>query len=262
MEFLSILLSSLIFIGSPVGFVLDQVAENAIRARVSAVDDLAVRVDNGSNVNLLQGKIDRLQVAARGLYPVPGLRIAIADLETDPVDLNIQRLRRGQVVLDRPLSGVLHLAIDQADLNAYLSSPQFAQRLNQLQISLGNAVQSREISRYEVTNPRVKFLADGRLQLELTLAETALGEGLDIVLQTGIAVERGHRLALADIQVTANDRAVPEQLIEAATATLGEQLSLRRLESSGLTARVLNFSLAEEQLSVTLWASVDPRVAP
>ena len=57
MEFISILLSSLLCIGSPIGFCLDTLAENAIRSRLEGVEDIQVRVDNGSNLNLLKGKI-------------------------------------------------------------------------------------------------------------------------------------------------------------------------------------------------------------
>ena len=135
MEFISILLSSLIFIGSPIGLGLDTLAENALRARLNGVEDIQVRVDNGSNLNLLKGKINRLQVGVRGMYPVEGFRVAIADLDTDPIDLNFNKLRRGKVVLDKPLNGALHLVITPEDLNEYLLSPEFTERLNNIEIN-------------------------------------------------------------------------------------------------------------------------------
>ncbi|MEL6128940.1 MAG: DUF2993 domain-containing protein [Cyanobacteria bacterium J06627_3] len=258
MEFISILLSSLIFIGSPIGFALDTIAESALRSRLNGIEDIQVRVDNGSNLNLLKGKIKRLQIGARGVYPVAGFRVAIADLDTDPIDLDFSNLQRGKVVLDEPLNGALHVVITPEDLNQYLLSPQFTERLNNIEINLGNAAQSREVSRYQFSNPKATFLPNNRLQLELDLSEPSLGEGLKIKAQTGFTIENGHRLILLDPQVSVNDSAAPEQLLDAFTNNLGDRLSLRRLEESGITTRILDASISPEQFDLVMWVSIDP----
>ena len=258
MEFISILLSSLIFIGSPIGFGLDTLAENALRSRLDGVEDIQVRVDNGSNLNLLKGKIERLQVGARGIYPIEGLRVAIADLETDPIDLDFGNLRRGKVVLDEPLNGALHVVITPEDLNQYLLSPEFTERLNNIEINLGNAAQSREVSRYQFSNPKATFLPNNRLQLELDLSEPSLGEGLKIKAQTGFTIENGHRLVLLDPQVSVNDSEAPEQLLDTFTQNLGDRLSLRRLEESGVTTRILDATISPEQFDLVMWVSIAP----
>ena len=258
MEFISILLSSLIFIGSPIGFALDEVAESAIRSRLSDVEELQVRVDNGSNLNLLKGKIQRLRIGSRGVYPIEGLRLAIADLDTDPIDLNFNSLTRGNVVLDEPLNGSLHVVITPADLNQYLLSPAFTERLNNIQLDLGNAAQSREASRYQFSNPRATFLPNNRLQIELDLSDPSQDEELKIKAQTGLAVENGHRLVLVDPEVSVNDSAAPERLLEFLTENLGDRLSLRQLEESGVTARVLDATISPEQFDLVMWVSIDP----
>lgn len=258
MEFISILLSSLIFIGSPIGFALDTIAESALRSRLNGVEDIQVRVDNGSNLNLLKGKIKRLQIGARGVYPVAGFRVAIADLDTDPIDLDFSNLKRGKVVLDEPLNGALHVTITPEDLNEYLLSPEFTERLNNIEINLGNAAQSREVSRYQFSNPKATFLPNNRLQLELDLSEPSLGEGLKIKAQTGFTIENGHRLILLDPQVSVNDSPAPEQLLDAFTDNLGDRLSLRRLEESGITTRILDATLSPEQFDLVMWVSIDP----
>ncbi|MEA5466600.1 LmeA family phospholipid-binding protein [Leptothoe sp. PORK10 BA2] len=257
MEFISILLSSLIFIGSPIGFALDTIAENALRSRLNGVEDLQVRVDNGSNLNLLQGKIERLQIGARGVYPVPGFRVAIADLDTDPIDLDFNRLRQGEVVLDQPLNGALHIAITPEDVNRYLQSPEFTEQLNKLQLNLGNAAQSRELGRYRLDNPQVTFLPDNQLQLEVDLSEPSLGDGLKIKAQSGFTIENGHRLVLVDPQVSVNGSAAPPQLFDSLSS---DKLSLTRLEDSGLTVRILDSTISPEQLDLALWVSIDPSV--
>ena len=258
MEFIAILLSSLLFIGSPIGFGLDTIAENALRSRLNGVEDIQVRVDNGSNLNLLKGKINRLQVGVRGMYPVEGFRVAIADLETDPIDLDFGNLKRGKVVLDEPLNGALHVVITPEDLNQYLRSPEFTERLNNIEIDLGNAAQSREVGRYQFSNPKATFLPDNRLQLELDLAEPNLDEVLKIKAQTGFTIENGHRLILLEPQVSVNDSEAPEQLLDAFTENLGDRLSLRRLEEEGITLRILEATINSEQFDLVMWVSIDP----
>lgn len=258
MEFISILLSSLIFIGSPIGFGLDTLAEQALRSRLNGVEDIQVRVDNGSNLNLLKGKIDRLQVGIRGLYPIEGFRVALADLDTDPIDLDFGKLRRGKVVLDDPLNGALHLVITPEDLNQYLLSPEFTERLNKIKIDLGNAAQSREVGRYQLTNPKATFLPNNRLQLELNLSAPNQDESLKIKAQTGFTIENGHRLILVDPEVSVNDSPAPEQLLDTFTENLGDRLSLRRLEDSGITTRILDASINPEQFDLVMWVSIDP----
>ncbi|MEO0869410.1 MAG: DUF2993 domain-containing protein [Cyanobacteria bacterium J06642_11] len=258
MEFISILLSSLLFIGSPIGFGLDTLAEQAIRSRLDGVEDIQVRVDNGSNLNLLKGKIDGLQIGGRGIFPTPGFRVAIADLETDPIDLNFGKLQQGKVVLDQPLNGALHVVITPEDLNNYLQSPEFTERLDKIKVNLGNAAQTREVSRYQFTNPRATFLPNNRLQLELDLSEPSLGEGLKIKAQTGFTIENGHRLVLVNPEVSVNDSPAPDQLLDTFTENLGDQLTLRRLEDSGVTTRILDASITPEQFDLVMWVSIDP----
>ncbi|NEP19235.1 MAG: DUF2993 domain-containing protein [Leptolyngbya sp. SIO4C1] len=258
MELISILLSSLLFIGSPVGVILDQVAEDAIRDRLVKVEDIDVRVDNASAFQLLRGKVDKLRIGARGVYPVPDFRIAIADLETDAIDLDFGQLQRGQVALDQPLNSALHVVITPADLNAFLQSPAFTERLNQIPVNLSNPAQSREFSRYRLTNPQAVFLPNNRLRLSLDLADQFSAEVLEIEAETGLAIEAGHRLALLDPTVLVNGEAAPPQLLDTFTRNLGDRLSLRRLESAGVTLRVLAVSIEPDAFDLALWAQIDP----
>ena len=115
-----------------------------------------------------------------------------------------------------------------------------------------------EVGRYQFSNPKATFLADNRLQLELDLSEPSLGEGLKIKAQTSFTIENGHRLVLLNPQVSVNDSAAPEQLLDAFTENLGDRLSLRRLEDSGVTTRILDATISPEQFDLVMWVSIDP----
>lgn len=272
MELITVILSSLLLIISPIGIVVDQVAENAIRSRLAAVESLDVRVDNGSSLNLLQGRVDRVRIAGRGVSPVPGLRIAVAELETDPIDLEFASLRQGEVVLDKPLQGAIRLVLNEADINAFLASPEVAQRLAQIKIGSLNQAQSRERERYKIKVPAIEFLTgetgetaenaalENRIRVTLELEDLVQASNLQIEAEVSLSISAGDRLILINPTLTANGSPVPPQLINAVIGSLNEQLSLSRLDQRGITARVLDFTIQPESLELAFWIRVDPSV--
>ena len=85
MEWLAIILSGILAAISPAGVILDRLAADALRSQVAGVEELAVRIDNTPSYQVLQGKIQRVRLASRGLEPIPQLRLAVLELDTDPL---------------------------------------------------------------------------------------------------------------------------------------------------------------------------------
>ncbi|MEO1446759.1 MAG: DUF2993 domain-containing protein [Cyanobacteria bacterium J06635_11] len=261
MEIITAVLSSLLVLISPVGVVVDQVAEDAIRSRLSGVESLEVRVDNGPSFQLLQGKVDRVRIAGRGIEPTPGLRLEVAELETDPIDLEFKSLRRGEVVLDEALQGALHLVVTEADVNTFLQSPQVRARLDDLQIGSLNQAQARERERYKINNPAIEFLDNNRLKITLELEDLVQADStLQIEAESGLSVSEGDRLMLVEPVLSVNGQPAPDRLVSALLGDVNERLSLQVLEDRGLTARVINLTVQPEGLDLALWLRVDPSV--
>ncbi|PZO14785.1 MAG: DUF2993 domain-containing protein [Leptolyngbya foveolarum] len=260
MEVITVVLSSLLLLISPVGFVVDQVAEDSIRSRLLGVESLQVRVDNGSPLQLLQGRVNRVRIAGRGILPIEGLRIEVAELETDPIDLEFNSLRRGEVVLDEALQGALRLVLTEEDLNRYLASDAVAKRLSALRIGGLNPAQARDRDRYQINNPSVQFLSDNRLKVSLELEDLVQGGALQIDAESGLSVSAGDRLTLTEPILSVNGSPAPARLVETLLGSVNERLSLQRLERSGITARVINFSVQPDGLELAMWVRVDPSV--
>jgi hypothetical protein len=260
MELITVILSGLLLLISPVGIVVDQVAENAIRSRIVDAESLEVRVDNGPSFQLLQGRVDKVRIAGRGLVPTPGLRLEVVDLETDPVDLAFQPLRQGEVVLDEPLQGAVHVVMNEADLNTFLRSPAVLARLSELKIGSLNPAQARERDRYKITNPTIEFLADNRLAISVDLQDLVQEGTLRLEAELGLSVAQGDRLMLVDPALLVNGQPAPTRLVTTLLGDINERLSLNQLESRGLTARVINLAIQPEALDLALWVRVDPSV--
>lgn len=260
MELVTALLSSLLVLISPVGVVIDQVAEDAIRSRLAGVESLEVRVDNGPSFQVLQGRVDRVRIAGRGIVPTPGLRLELAELETDPIDLEFKRLRQGEVVLDEALQGALHLVITESDINAFLQSPRVAQRLGELKIGSLNQAQARERERYKINNPVIEFLGDDRLKISLELEDLVQAGTLQIDAESGVSISEGDRLILVEPVLSVNGQPAPGRLVNALLGDVNDRLSLQSLENRGVTARVINLAVQPDAIDLALWLRVDPSV--
>lgn len=245
MEFFTILLSSLITLVSPVGLVVDQVAENAIRDQFESVEQLQVRVDSAPSYQIAQGKAEKVRIASRGVFPVKEFRIAALEIETDPIDVNPRRLDKQP--FDRPLQAGVRLVVTQADINQALRSPTLTKRLQNLGIGLLDASDAKQVQRYDFLNPQVTFLPNNRIRLQAELQEQGYPERLRIVVESGLSVISGRRLQLLDPQVLVNDEAVPEEIVDAIAEGISERFDLRTFEKSGITARLLQFNVVPEQ---------------
>lgn len=270
MEIIAILLSGLLGFLSPVGLVVDRVAENAIRSRFQRVEELAVRVDNLPSYQLIQGKVERVRIAGRGLWVTPDLRIAALELETDPLDVNLQRLRqRGQQQglptqsLRRPVQAGMRLVLNEDDINKLLQSPAVLARLrNAGNRFLGNMGGQQEKA-YELVNPRVEFLADNRLRFLVSIQEQQENgtkqtnpRQLILKVESGVGIVSGHQVQLVSPAASIDDRPVPPLLLNPLVNNINQQLDLRKLEQAGITARLLQLNVKPKEMEMAAFVLI------
>ncbi len=259
MEILTAIVATLLAIIAPVGTVVDSLAANAIREQLAGAEHIQVRVDNVPNFQILRGRINQPRVAGRGIYlrQLPDLRIAAIDLETDVVDLNVSRLQRGELALDEPAQAALRLRLQADDVNTFLQSAQVDSWLETLRFSLPGAVDDRELNRYGLANPSVVFLEGDRLRVMVDLQDRVANEDIAIALDLGLALVSGHRFQLVDPVLTADGEDIPPQLLAAVVDGISDQLTLKRLETLGLIARVLEFRVRDNQLDLAIFAKIE-----
>lgn len=260
MEFLTIFLSSLITLISPTGFVVDRVAQDTIRKQFKSVEQLEVRVDNAPSYQLVQGKVDRVRIAGRGLFPAKDIRLETLEVETDPIQLDARRLRRGQPQLEKPLRAGVRLVLTQVDLNRALRSPTVLKQLTALGVSaLGQGGTRQRTQRYSLLNPRITLLANQRLQLQAELQEAADPATLKIVAESGVEIMAGRQLRLINPTVQINNEAVPQEVIRPIANGISAQSDLQQLKKSGITARILQLNLTESQINVAAFIQLAPK---
>lgn len=259
MELLSILLSALIGIVSPTGLVLDQVVEDVLRGRFNRVEQLEVRVDQATTLQTLQGQVNKIRIAGRGLYPIPEFRIAVLDIETDPIDINIGSLRQGLPQLDEPLQGGVNLVLTEADINRLLQSPRITERIRNFGINLLSAPQAIQAQQYSLINPRVTFLEGDRLRAEFSIQDQQSLEQLDLQVESGLALVTPYQLQLVEPTVLVNGQPAPSQLVNKLSEGVSQRLDLRSLQD-GISVRLLQLEVEAQSLQAAAFVRVEPTV--
>lgn len=246
MEFFTILLTSLLGLLSPTGLVVDRVAEAQIRKRLVATEELQVRIDNAPSYQIINGRVDRVRIAGRGIFPIKDFRINTFELETDPIAV---QLRSGK--LEKPLQAAFRIGLTEKDVNQALRSPQITARLQNVSIRF---LRQRE-ERYNLINPRVTFLRD-RIRLQVDLQEKKNPQTLAIVAEAEPKAIAGKSLQLTNLRITANGQPVPESIASAIANGISDRLNLDSLERSNITARILDFKLNPAALQIVAFAQV------
>ncbi|MDB9526837.1 DUF2993 domain-containing protein [Oscillatoria sp. CS-180] len=260
MEWVTIILSSLLTLISPVGLVADQVAEGLIRERIHQADLIDVRIDNTPSFRLTGGRVERVRIAGRGVYPIPELRIDVFDVETDPIDIDLPALQSGELALDEPIQAASHFIFRADDLNVLLRSQRIQTLLDTLEFDLPG-VSDRQRDRYGFANPQIQFLSGNRVQVTVDIEDRVQQEQVQALVETGLEVIDGHQLVLVEPTVTVDEQPVPRQLIDAFTAGINSELTLKQFEEIDIVARVLRLDLQPETLDIVVFLRIDPASA-
>ena len=249
MNVLTVLLTSLMGLFSAAGAVPDTVIEAGIRDQVDQVETLAVRTDIATNHQLLRGEINRLRIAARGVYPLAEVRIDTLEVETDGIDVHVNHLQEGDLVWEQPLQAAVHMVLTQEDIDRALRSPLIVEQLEAMNIELFGGVVGG-MSEATLTHPQIRLLGDDRIQLGAILTQEQTGEQLAVELTTGLAIAQGTQLQFVEPELVANGVAAPSVWVAQYIDSFSSAYTLKSLENQGITARLLDLEITEESISV------------
>ncbi len=258
MELLTIILSGVLGLFSSLGIVVDKNVDLALRSQMDRVEQLEVRSDNAPSYQIINGKINKLRIAGRGLWVVKDLRIDTLEVETDPLAINLKDVQEdGQNLrsssLQKPIQAGVRLKFTEDDLNNYLKSPDAIARLQKMTTSTLGSAGSSLGKDYQIVNPRVRFLANNRAGIKADLQDAGSGEKLNVDLETSVNIIGGRKFQLVDTVAKVGETPVPAFILSGLTTGLAEQLSVDMLEQRGLTARILQFKSSPQQLELAVF---------
>ncbi len=272
MEILTIVLSGLLSLTSIGGTVLDSVAAHRISSQIISVQKQAIRIDNTPSYQIAQGKLAKVRIAARDIKIKPNLKIAVLELETDPLDVDLAKLNFHNInelreSLKQPLQGAGKLILTEANLNQALESPEI---LAQLSKNLNRLISRRAGSTniaYQLRDVRVTLHPANRLgvnfklkrpinNFEVDKAETAKSslsspsKQIAIALELKIRVFQGKTIRITEPQGTVNGRPMSSRLLNGFAEGISDRLNLDSLRADGILARVLQLEIDEDKLKL------------
>ncbi|MFN7714343.1 MAG: DUF2993 domain-containing protein [Pseudanabaenaceae cyanobacterium] len=262
MDLVASVLTVLLGVGGTAGIVIDKTVTDLVRGNLAKAEQLEVRVDNVPNYQVLQGKVDRVRLAGRGLYPVPFLRIDAVDLESDPIDVDADALRNnGKLILRRPLQAAIRVRLRADDITAALRAPEVAKSFKGIKIDFSGQ-NADDAETFDIVNPEVQFLRGNRVRLTAVLkAYPSLKQPnpqpVDVRAEADLQVKGGTQLEIANPKVSLDGAEFPEQITSSFTRGLNQLLDLKQLNDVGIQARVLQLELGENYLQVVGFARME-----
>ncbi len=254
MELLTILLSGLLTLISPIGLVVDRTAAKKIRSQFLQVEQLQVRIDNAPTYQLLQGKINRIRIAAKQIrLKWQDISLTSFELESDALELNPHNLK-----LKQPLQAGICLTINQQNANKILQSPAFLKKLQLLEFRPGRISGAGSDPVYKLANPKVEFITKNRLLIQVELREGGKNEPILVKVETGVRVVRGRRFQAVEPLIIINGEKAPPQFVNLILENVNKLLDLSILEGGGILARILKLDVSQDQLEIAAFLRVEP----
>jgi hypothetical protein len=275
MELITSILAGLFSVVSASGFVVDRAIANAVRSQFTEVKELKVRVDNAPSYQILQGKVNKIRLAGRGLEYRNELNIDKCELETDAIDLDRKYLRKTNLnhlrkSLRKPFNTGLHLVIKEEDLNQGLQSPKIKSQLEKLLSRTIAGSETEESSPYQVKNLTLDFLNKNRLSIQLQLSrpqpeidsekqfQQQFDQLLDVRLEFGLHLAAGRRIQIIDPTGTVNGKAISSKLLNGFARGFSDRVDLDNFKQQGLLVRLLQLKINDRVLDLAAFTRLEP----
>ncbi|MGB7060331.1 MAG: DUF2993 domain-containing protein, partial [Geitlerinemataceae cyanobacterium] len=196
---------------------------------------------------IFQGRVDRVRIAGRGLIlkQIP-LRIAILEVETDPIDLDLQNLENGfSKALQQPLQAGIRVMLTEEDLTRSLLS---ASDSDDTELTIGN---------YTLLHPQIDFLESNRLRIQVEIQDGNDPQTVNVVVESGLEVREGRHIVFVDPVVRANEETVPPQLLDAIFGGVDRIFDLDRFTPPGTIVRLLELHLTPDGIEVAAFVRIE-----
>ena len=245
---LSTILISILSIG---GIFINNTLTKVIEEQSTSIEQADVRVSAVPTHKLLKGKTDGIKLNLQGWEVTDNVRLELLQLQTDKVQFNLPKLRNlsqqnkkrnWQEVLESPLNMGWRIILSEEDLNNLFLSSQVQSIIQEI---------SEDNSQVQIINLSCNLQPNNRLVLESKMKLAFRGEEeVNVRLEFGLDLTKGHQFQIKDIEGTLNDRKLSSKLLQGFADNINTKLSLRALEKLGITLRLLQFDINEDKVAL------------
>ena len=253
---LSTILISILSVG---GIVINTVLTKVIEENSVSIEQKDVRVNAVPTHQLLKGKTDSIKINLQGWEIQENIRVELLQLETDSIKLNLPKLRslsetkgkNWQEVLETPLNIGWRVILTEEDLNNLFFSQEVQSLLQKI---------SEDNSQVEIINLNFNLQPNNRLILESKVKLAFKGEEeVNVRLEFSLDLSKGHQFHIKDIKGTLNERKLSSKLLKGFADNISTKLSLQSLEKLGITLRLLQFDIDEDNMALAGFIHIKPQ---
>ena len=266
MELLTILLSGLLTAGAPVGLIVEEITDTQLSKRLESAETFEVRIDNLPAHKIIDGEIDKIRIASRGVEIVEGFRLEALELETDPLNIDLQRLRQRQFDAEtfrEPIKAGLRFVLTEEDLNESLRSPGVRRVLQPLVNRLLTIPGSPKPPQYQLDVATIDFVGGNRFEFRGDISQldpqTGETEYSQLTLSYKLQLTSGSEIQWIEGQGSINDKPLPIPAINGFSQGVGSRLNLQRFDERGLVARFFALDIDEAALETAMFLQFMPQ---
>ena len=214
------------------------------------IGEIDVRVNSVPTHQLLKGEADGIQLNIQEWKIRENIRIELLQVETNAIKLKPSKLRNlsqirqedWQEILNAPLNIGWRLILNEKDLNNIFISQEVQSVIKKV---------SQDNSQIEIINLTIDTQPENRLVLESKVKLGFRGEEeLNVRLEFSLDLIKGHKFKIKEIEGTLNNRQLSSKLLQGFADNINTNLSLQLLEKSGITLRLLQFDINEDNVTM------------
>jgi LmeA-like phospholipid-binding len=131
---------------------LNKVVEIGITTQLDRAEEIDVDIQTNP-VNLLQGKLDSVEIAGKGLVVKQDLRVEAIEIGTDEVAINPLSAVFGKIELTHPTDAEARIVLTEADINHAFSCEYIRTKLQGLKMGMAGQPVTIDIQTAELTLP-------------------------------------------------------------------------------------------------------------
>jgi hypothetical protein len=266
MELVTILLSGLLTGLSVAGIFVDNAVESRARSRLGEVDQLEVRIENVPSYSLLRGEVDQIRLASRGVQLTPNIRLDALEIESDPLNIDLEKLRSGEAdslrtAFNAPLQAGVRVVMTEADLNQALQSPRIQAVIEQILDRVAQRLPENFGQVTGLTSLEITLLENGRIQfqgnLQLQSQFDSSPQEYQVMLETGLEIVGGQQIQLVSPRARVNGRPLPPVFLSGFASQFSNRFNLSNFDKTGTLARLLQLKVEDDQVEVAAFVRVE-----
>ncbi|MFW6296146.1 MAG: DUF2993 domain-containing protein [Halothece sp.] len=230
---------------------LSKAAEIGLSSQLDEAEELNVDVEANPG-ELVQGKVDSVEIEGEGLVMEKDLRTEELELKTDAIAINPLKAAFGEIELQQPTKASAYVVLKEQDIERAFNSEYIQNKLQNLKVTVNDKPITLKIN-------SIKFHLPGNNKVSL-MANVLLvepEETKEIAFSAICAIAaNGYSVSLKEIEFAKGKEASPE-LTEALLESTKELLDLRNFELEGMSLRLTHLDMQKGKLTLQAQAQVE-----